>query len=157
MSADPLGVEAMIETIRAAWKWTGLEPCEIVATNGFGNLIVRDVAGAFWRICPEELSCAVIASDASEYERLAVDPEFSADWEMAALVEAAIERLGQNPPERCFCLQIPAVLGGEYSPSNVGSIARQELIAFAGDLAEQIKDHADGSRLKLSIQWPTPN
>jgi hypothetical protein len=47
----------MVETIRDAWSWVGLNPAEIIFTNLFGNLIVKDAAGIFWRICPEELTC----------------------------------------------------------------------------------------------------
>ena len=31
----------MVETIRNAWSWAGLNPAEIVYTNPFGNLIVK--------------------------------------------------------------------------------------------------------------------
>jgi hypothetical protein len=141
----------MIDTIRTAWSWIGLAPAEIVATNAFGNLIVRSVDGAFWRICPEELSCAPIAWSQSEYERLLGDAEFVTDWEMTNLVELARDHLGPLSPGRCYCLKMPAILGGGYEASNLGTNSRFEVIAFSGDVAQQLKDVPDGGRVKISI------
>ena len=53
----------MLNVIEHAWGWIGLEPAEVVEQNLFGNVVVRATDGEVWRICPEELSCAVIASD----------------------------------------------------------------------------------------------
>ena len=141
----------MIEIVRAAWKWIGLDPAEIVAQNAFGNVIVRDIAGSFWRICPEELSCEIVAGNAAEYSELTSDEGFSSDWEMTALVGVATSKHGELSAERCFCLKTPAVLGGEYSGENIGTIAREELIAFAGAVAQQIKDLPDGARVELVV------
>ena len=40
----------MLNIIRSAWGWTGLEPAEVVATNAFGNvlfgrLVLEDLPG----------------------------------------------------------------------------------------------------------------
>jgi hypothetical protein len=79
----------MLDTIREAWGWIGLDPAEVVAENAFGNLIVRATGGAYWRICPEELSCERVARDAEEFAALFRREEFRTDWEMARLVEQA--------------------------------------------------------------------
>jgi hypothetical protein len=128
-----------------------LEPAEIVEQNAFGNLIVRAADGQVWRICPEELSCKVIASDIAEYQRLRESEEFKMDWEMRRLVALAAEKLGPVSAERCYCLKIPAVLGGSYAEDNLGTITRAELVSFAGDVAEKIKDVPDGGRVKLTV------
>jgi hypothetical protein len=38
----------MLDIIREAWGWIGLDPADVVATNSFGNLIVRATDGAYW-------------------------------------------------------------------------------------------------------------
>jgi hypothetical protein len=143
----------MLTIVEDAWNWTGLSPTEIVDQNAFGNLIVRAMDGQFWRICPEELSCEVIAKDVAEYERLRENEEFRRDWEMSVLVAKAVETLGPIPPERCCCLKLPGVLGGGYAADNLGAIDRAELISFAGDFAEDIKDLPDAARIKLTVAW----
>jgi hypothetical protein len=134
----------MIETIAKAWGWIGLKPVEVVASSAFGNVIVRDVVGAYWRICPEELSCELIAHSEEELQRLFAEEEFLTDWEMPALVELAREKLGPLAPDRCYCLKMPGVFGGEYVADNLGTNSRSEVIAFSGDVAEQIRDIPDG-------------
>ena len=141
----------MLDTIRQAWGWTGLEPAEVVATNPFGNLIVRATSGAVWRICPEEWSCAVIARDADEFATLSTDDEFRIDWEMSRLVEIARQQLGPVPDGECYCLKHPAVIGGPYEAANFGTITLSELIWFSGYMALQIKDVPDGGEVIIEI------
>jgi hypothetical protein len=141
----------MLETIREAWGWIGLDPAEVVAENAFGNLIVRATDGAYWRICPEELSCERVASDAQEFAAVTGGDDFRTDWEMARLVEQARQQLGPVPAGRCYCLKLPAALGGSYDAANMGTISRSELVSFAGDLAHQIKDVPDGGQITLEI------
>ena len=106
----------------------------------------------FWRICPEELSCDRIAASADEYAELLRDEEFDVDWRMEALVDTAAEKLGPLAEGRCYCLKLPAVLGGAYDAANLGTNSLFELISFSGDMAEQIKDVPDGEAVTIKIE-----
>jgi hypothetical protein len=141
----------MLDTIRKAWGWIGLDPAKVIATNAFGNVIVRAADGTCWRIWPEEWSCERVARNGDEYAALSSEEEFRTDWEMARLIELARQKLGPLPEGRCYCLQLPAVIGGSYEAANLGTISLDELIAFAGDMAEQIKDVRDGGQIQLKI------
>ena len=118
----------LLETITASWGWRGLQPVGIVAQNKFCNVIVRAADGAFWRLCPEDLSCEVVARDDVEFQRLWNSDEFQFDWQMNRLAQIAEARLGPVEDDRCYCLKIPAPLGGAYDESNFGTISRQELL-----------------------------
>jgi hypothetical protein len=141
----------VLKTIRNAWRWTGLNPAQIEAVNAFGNVIVRAVDGAYWRICPEELSCEVIARDAQEHAVLWADAHFQLDWQMERLVRLAQSRFGPVPDGRCYCLKVPAVLGGAYDMDNLGTIDLDELIACTGDVAEQIKEAPDRGQVSFDF------
>jgi hypothetical protein len=141
----------VLTTIRESWGWTGLDPTAVTATNAFGNVLVRATDGAYWRICPEELSCEVVARDAAEFDALWANEDFQVDWQMTRLVELAQATLGPLDDERCYCLKLPAVLGGAYDAANFATITRRELLAFTGDVAEQIKDVPDGGSIKF--EW----
>src|SRR6185295_13674393 len=108
--------------------------------NKFGNVVFSDSEGNHWRICPEELECKRIAESSQAFERLTQEQDFVKDWEMSRLVATAEAKFGAQPPDRCFCLKIPGVLGGEYDISNIGTISIGELVRFSGDAARQIKD-----------------
>ena len=140
-----------LNTIREAWGWTGIDPVAVTAVNAFGNIVVRSADGAFWRICPEALRCEVVARSQAEVESLWTDAAFQQDWQMTRLVDLADAKLGPVADDRCYCLKLPAVLGGQYEVSNFGTISRNELIAFSGDLAGQIKDLPDGAQVRLTL------
>jgi hypothetical protein len=83
--------EAMriLDEIVSAWVWKGMRPRVIVMQNAFGNVIFTDESGQYWRICPEELSCEIVATNGEEFARLKTTDEFLRDWNMHELVERA--------------------------------------------------------------------
>lgn len=139
------------DQIRDAWGWTGLRPKDVIETNAFGNMIVKDDHGTYWRICPEDLSCTVIATTDEDFCRLRDDPVFVRNWDVSLWVEAARARLGDIPPERTYCLKVPAPLGGRYESANFGTISRLELLSASGDMARQIHDLPDGAQVELRL------
>ena len=142
---------SIVEQISISWGWTGLQPIEVVEQNDFGNLIVKDVDGAFWRICPEELTCKIIAGNFEAFKELWKEREFAVDWKMKNLTEVAKQSLGSLQSGMCYCLKLPAAIGGEYESKNIGSVKLMELISFSGDLAFQVKDVPDGGKIRLEI------
>jgi hypothetical protein len=142
---------AIVEDICEAWGWKGIQSAKVIAMNKFGNVMFTDQAGKYWRICPEELECKVIADCLATYEEVMKDQQFAADWEMARLVNVAEAKYGVQPVHRCFCLKTPGVLGGAYDIENVATIRIGELIRFSGDVARQIKDLPPGSKIQLRI------
>jgi hypothetical protein len=141
----------LLGTVAKAWGFTGLVPRAIIDENAFGNLLVEDIEGRVWRICPEELSCKVVAASRSELVRLQTSAEFQEDWAMEGLVAVAARFVGSLSSDRCFCLKIPAGLGGAYERDNMGTISVVELIAASGDIAEQIKDLPPGTKVDLKV------
>ena len=141
----------LTETIENAWSWSGIKPEEVIGENDFGNLMVRDERGMFWRICPEELSCKVVADDRNELDAMSRDQEFLRDWHMSALIAEARERLGPLQAGERYCLKIPGVLGGTYGGDNLASITFEELIASSGHLGRQIAELDDGTRVKMRV------
>ena len=141
----------LIATVREAWGWTGLDPDRIVGDNDFGNLMVKDQSGRYWRVCPEDLSCKVVADNRSELDALSVAQDFLRDWHMVSLVAMARESLGPLQPGYRYCLKVPSVLGGEYGGGNLASIPLGELISASGHIAKQIADLPNGAKVQLSI------
>ena len=59
-----------------------------------------------------------MARNAQEFEALFRVVEFLTDWEMTLLVEQGQQKLGPLPADRCYCLKLPAVIGGKYDAGN---------------------------------------
>ncbi len=141
----------MLQEIKKSWGWTGVDPVEIVAENEFANYILKDSSGKFWRLCPEDIYCEVIAQNTDEYNRLTKDEEFALDWFMVSMVEEAVRNLGPLLKDHKYYMVMPGPLGGEYGGSNVRTVPVREIIKFSGDLGLQVKDLPDGAELKFNV------
>lgn len=141
----------LIADIRKYWGWTGLNPVEIVRENDFGNIMVKDAEGKYWRLAPEDCSCNIVANNRHELDALAIDQEFLHDWNMRALVEMAVEKCGPLTEGRKYCLKIPGILGGEYGGSNLATISLAELIRSSGDIARRVENLPDGAVVSLEV------
>lgn len=141
----------IIQEIKDAWGWIGIEPTEVVGENDFGNLMIEDADGRYWRLCPEDVYCEVVANNRDELDYLSADQEFLADWYMQALVDQAKEHLGALGEGQKYCLVIPSTLGGEYAMINIKVAPLVELIRLSGSVARQIRDLPDGSQIQLRI------
>ena len=141
----------IIEEIKEYWDWVGINPTEIVAENEFGNLILKDAKDNFWRLCPEDVYCEVIAESINDYNKLINDKEFLNDWNMTVMVDEATKMLGALKEGYKYYMVIPGILNGEYSGNNIKTAPFVEIIRLSGDLGKQIKDLPDGAKVKLKV------
>lgn len=142
----------LVAIIAASWGWTGLKPLLVVGDNAFGNLIVKDVEDRYWRLCPEDLSCRMIAASRAELDTLSSDQDFLHDWNMSELTRQAKERLGPLRPGFKYCLKIPGALGGEYGGDNLATLSLEELVSVSGSIARQVDQVHDGGRVRLVVK-----
>lgn len=129
----------LVREVKESWGWTGLDPVDVVSENDFGNLILVDSSGRYWRMCPEDTYCKIVARDKAEYEKLTRSTEFVMDWQITTLVEAARCKLGPLGAGQKYSLVTPSILGGQYQASNMAAVPLVELIRISGDLALQMK------------------
>lgn len=141
----------IIEEIKNSWGWIGIQPVAIVGENDFGNLIVKDIEGKYWRICPEDIYCKVIADNKDQLDALSRDQEFLHDWYMQVLVEQAREVLEPLAGGYKYHFVIPGILGGKYDISNIKIISLIEQIRFSGSVGQQIHDLPEGSQVRLKL------
>ncbi|WP_374349330.1 T6SS immunity protein Tdi1 domain-containing protein [Chitinimonas sp.] len=142
---------SLVEEIRQYWGWVGIEPVEVVGENDFGNLIIKDEAGKYWRLCPEDCYCKVIAASRAELDALSIDQEFLQDWYMSSLVSMATDLWGPLTEGRKYCLKVPGILGGAYGEENIATAPQLELVRISGDIARQIEELPDGAQIKLRV------
>ena len=139
----------MIEEVKEAWGWVGINPVEIVTENEFGNLIIKDAEDKFWRLCPEEVYCEVIAESIGAYNLLIKDANFLDDWNMAGLLDGAIKKLGPLKEGYKYYLAVPGILDGDYNASNIKTAPLDKIIKWSGDLGLQVKDLPEGAEVDL--------
>ena len=139
----------LISSIERGWSWIGLKPALVVGENDFGNLMVKDTQDHYWRVCPEDLTCTVVANNRAELDALNQQQDFLHDWYMVSLVEEARRLLGPLRPGYKYCLTIPGPLGGEYGGTNLAMLSLCELIEVSGEIARQIKSLPDGAKIQF--------
>ena len=141
----------MIQAIRDSWGWCGIDPVEVVGATAFGNLMIKDGQGRYWRLCPEAFSYEVIAQTREALDEVSRDQAFLHDWYLQPMVEQAEAALGPLLPGQVYHFVVSPVLGGAYGIDNVRRLDHVEQVRFSGDLALQIKDLPDGAQVKLRI------
>lgn len=141
----------IVEEIKESWGWIGINPVEVIGENDFGNLMIKDTDGKFWRLCPEDVYCEIVAQNQEELDTLSKDQEFLEDWYMRALVDVAQDKLGPLEEGEKYYLVIPGALGGEYGIDNIKTAPLVEIIRYSGDVGKQIKDLPDGAQVKLKV------
>ena len=142
----------LLQAVTRGWSWKLGNPVEIVATNRFGNAIVRNHGGKYFRIMPEEWQCELLANSAAELEAKRKDPDFIRDWEMSPLVVRAEAAHGPLAEGQVYYLVVPGVLGGKYAEDNIRKIGLTELLAYSGDMAHQIEDVPDGGQVRIVLK-----
>lgn len=128
-----------VDEINDAWGWVGLNAVEVLGENAFGNLIIRDADGMYWRLSPQNLCCEPVAEDRAALDALSYNQEFLNDWYMPEQVSLAESTLGPLAAGRKYCLKIPSALGGEYGSDNLATVPLSELIRFSGEGAQQFE------------------
>jgi hypothetical protein len=128
-----------VDDINEAWGWVGLDAVEVLGENAFGNLIIRDAEGMYWRLSPQDLSCEPVAEDRAALDALSYNQDFLNDWYMPDAVRLAESTLGPLAAGRKYCLKIPSALGGNYGSDNLAIVPLSVLIRFSGEGAQQFE------------------
>ncbi len=141
-----------IESVNCHWAWAGVNAVRVEARNEFGNLIVEDTEGRYWRICPEELAAQIVAANRADLTELLRSPDFVEDWHMTSIVAAASEHLGEIQTDTAFYLVIPAVFGGSYGVRNIKRISLEQLLCLSGEMGRQIQALPDGTQVQIALE-----
>jgi hypothetical protein len=142
-------MKSLLESIQEGWLWAIGTPVRVVAVNSFGNVIVQNSNGQFYRIIPENLEYVFLCDSEDALDKIARESAFAFDWDMKLLREQAERALGRLTTNECYHLVIPATLGGAYAISNIKKIPIGEWLSFSGNVAQQIKDLPDGAHVQF--------
>ncbi|SCZ53762.1 protein of unknown function [Epibacterium ulvae] len=141
----------LIAEVNRCWSWTGLQAVSVEAMNSFGNLLICDAQGQYRRICPEELTCEIVASSAQALSELWSHEDFVLDWEMTDLVQLAQAHLGELSEGWVYTLIIPGMFGGAYEATNMHKVPLSELIEHSGAFALKAQEIPEGGQILFDV------
>jgi len=144
-------MKSLLESIQEGWGWAIGTPMRVIAINSFGNVVVQNSKGQFYRIIPESLEYVFLCDAEDDLEEVMKDSKFAFDWDMKLLRDQAEHALGRLSTNECYHLVIPAPLGGAYDLTNIKKIPIGEWLSFTGFVANKIKDLPDGAQIKF--EW----
>ncbi len=142
-------MKTLEQAIADGWGWKIDTPVAVIDTNSFGNVLLCDDSGKYYRIIPEDLACVYLSADPNELMQIRKSEEFKTDWAMQPLARQAEAAYGALEAGQCFHLVTPSVLGGAYCLDNVRKISIIDWIGGAGSIAQQLEGLPDGSRVRL--------
>ncbi|MYL99774.1 hypothetical protein GR702_18610 [Novosphingobium sp. FGD1] len=139
---------ALLNALRSAWGWTGVEFAEVIAHSLMGHMLVTDRHGAFHYLDPDVGAVIALGDEAAARAHMALE-ETQVVWQADALVSAAAARLGPPAMGEVYSLRPQALIAGDYSPDMLIRIDLVDLIYLSGDIARQIRDLPDGAPVRL--------
>lgn len=149
---SPINMNPLLAAVAEGWSWKLDRPVEILATNLFGNVIVQNDGGEFFRIMPEEWSCEWLANSLDEFEAKVGSETFVHDWAMTQLVAMADAAHGPLGDGQVYGLVTPGILGGKYTAENLQKVSLKELLVFSGEMAQQIDGLPEGAPIQIVVQ-----
>ena len=143
-----------VERLLSEWRWLCPQRMTLVARTAFGDLFLRDEAGAVFWLDTAVGKLSKVASSEAEFREAARTGEKRSQWFAEPDFQACTKR-GLNPtPSECVGFSVPIVFA-ESGSSNTPYIADlYEYVAFLGDLHRQISSSPDGAKVRLHVQPP---
>jgi hypothetical protein len=145
-----------VERLLSEWRWLCPQPMALVARTAFGDLFLRDDAGAvFW------LNVAVgkltkVSDSEAHFREMAETSQKRGEWFAETDVQAAAKRGLKPNPSQCIGFSVPLVFAESGSPDTAYVADLYEYVSFLGDLNRQISTLPDGSKVQLRVKPPEP-
>jgi hypothetical protein len=142
-------------TLLKDWAWLVPHSFTLWMMNRFGDLFIVLDDGSVHMLDLGAGSLKRLAESRDDFASR-IDEDGNANiWLMIPLVDqlvAAGKTLNQG---ECYTFRIPPVLGGDYTVENSAVISISEHYSFCASIHEQIKDVPDGTKVTITVKWPS--
>jgi hypothetical protein len=140
-----------VERLLSEWRWLCPRPMTLAARTAFGDLFLRDEAGAvFW------LDIAVgkltqVSNSEARFREMAETREKREEWFAESDMRAAEERGLKPGLSQCVGFKVPLAFAESGSPDTPYVADLHEYVSFLGDLNRQISSLPEGSKVRLRV------
>jgi hypothetical protein len=140
-----------IDRLLSEWRWLCPQPVALVARNAFGDLFVRDDAGAVFWLDVAVGKIAKVSDSEERFRELAKTTQKRREWFAEPEVQSAAKRGLEPNSSQCIGFKVPLVFAESGSPDTAYIADLYEYVSFLGDLNRQISTLPDGSKIRLQV------
>lgn len=140
-----------VERLLSKWRWLCPFRVALVARTAFGDLFLRDDAGAIFWLNTDVGNLTKIARSEAAFREMAETPEKRLEWFDEPRVQA-FANLGLTPDaSQCIAFSVPLMFAETGHPNTPYIVDLYENVSFLGDLNRQISGLPDGAKVRLKV------
>jgi hypothetical protein len=140
-----------IDRLLSEWRWLCPHRMALVARNAFGDLFVRDDAGAVFWLDVAVGKITKVSDSEEHFRELAKTTQKRREWFAEPEVQSAAKRGLEPNSSQCIGFKVPLVFAESGSPDTAYIADLYEYVSFLGDLNRQISTLPDGSKIRLQV------
>ena len=142
------------ERLLSEWQWLCPSRLSLVARNVFGELFLRDEAGAVFWLNTSIGQFKKVSRSEAEFREMAETKEKRKAW-FTEPDTLAYSKRGLNPGlSQCIGFSVPAVFAEGGRPETAYVADLYEYVSFLGYLHRQISGLPDGGKVQLQVVPP---
>ena len=140
-----------LEDICSSWQWCLSEQKSVVFVSCAGDMFLVGKDNAINWLDTSIGQIKKIADSLEEFEQLLHDDENVDNWFLATLVAELINKGMILKENEVYSFKKLPALGGEYSVDNLEITDISVHFGLTGNIAEQIKDLPDGTKVNFKV------
>jgi hypothetical protein len=144
----------VVDRLLSEWRWLCPHRMALVARTAFGDLFLRNEAGAVFWLNTAVGKLAEVARSEAEFLEMAATIEKQREWFGEPELQACASRGLKPTSAQCIGFSVPLVFAESGSPDTPYIADLYEYVSFLGDLHRQISGLPDGAKVTLRVQPP---
>ncbi len=135
----------------AQWRWLLRGHPRLCGWSAAGDLFYADESGQIWRLDPGAGDAECVAESDAAFVQLLADATAAEELLLLQVLRDFEARHGPLETNQCLGFTTLPVFGGAYTADNRYALPVQEYAAFTGEVHRQIRDLADGARVRFDV------
>jgi hypothetical protein len=140
-----------LDDICSSWQWCLTDQKSIVFVSCVGDMFLVGNDNAINWLDTSIGQIIKVADNLEEFEQLLNDDANVDNWFLATLIEQLITNGKTLKENEVYSFKKLPALGGEYSVENLEIIDISVHFGLTGNIAEQIKDLPDGTKVNFKV------
>ena len=143
-----------VDRLLSEWRWLCPAEMALVARTAFGDLFLRDQAGAVFWLNTAVGKLSQVATSEAEFRNAVETTDKRDEWFAEADVRAFADRGLIPTPSQCIAFSTPLIFAEAGSSNTPYLVDIYECVSLLGDINRQVSELPDGSKVRLRVNNP---